>query len=591
MEKAKKNIYDPLIYHNELKKIKKNKYKKKINMSFLSNFTSELLDTFIKVELNNRGFSSNIDFNPYDQIEQIVLNKKSDIYKKKNDVIVLAIRLENLLPSFLLKTINNKKELSKKITEINKRFLLLIKTIRLNNKFSKIIVFNTNLDEYVSQNSLSLSIKNNLDEIVREINLSLVNISKKYNDVFVFDLKKTIESIGLKNAYDKKLNFLSRMPFSSSAQIEISIQLSRFIKAIFVPPKKCLILDADNVLWGGIIGEDKLDGIKLSEDFPGNIYKKFHEYILNLRKKGVLLALASKNNQKDVLEVFKKHPDCILKKKHFSALEINWNDKATNIKKIAAKLNIGLDSMVFFDDNPAERELIKQKIPEVNIIEINDNPLIFEESIINSEFFDHILITKDDQKRADMYLSDDKRKQFAKKITNIDDYLISLKTEVKIGMINSSTIKRSVQLINKTNQFNLTVKRKSESEVKNLIKKNSIGLWIRVSDKFGDNGLVGIIIAIPDKEKKTYHIDTFLLSCRIIGRGIEDIFLSELLKRIKKNKNFKNVTGEYIKSEKNKIVEDYYKKQGFRKKNNLWIQKIKDFKSSKYAKFVKINNK
>jgi len=190
-----------------------------------------------------------------------------------------------------------------------------------------------------------------------------------------------------------------------------------------------------------------------------------------------------------------------------------------------------------------------------------------------------------------MYLSDDKRKQFAKKITNIDDYLISLKTEVKIGMINSSTIKRSVQLINKTNQFNLTVKRKSESEVKNLIKKNSIGLWIRVSDKFGDNGLVGIIIAIPDKEKKTYHIDTFLLSCRIIGRGIEDIFLSELLKRIKKNKNFKNVTGEYIKSEKNKIVEDYYKKQGFRKKNNLWIQKIKDFKSSKYAKFVKINNK
>ena len=381
------------------------------------------------------------------------------------------------------------------------------------------------------------------------------------------------------------------MPFSSYAQIEISKQLSRFIKAILEPPKKCLILDADNVLWGGIIGEDKMDGIKLSEDFPGNIYKNFHEYLLNLRKKGVLLALASKNNQKDVFEVFEKHPDCILKKNHFSALEINWNDKASNIKNIASKLNIGLDSMVFFDDNPAERELIKQKIPEVNIIEIDDNPLIFEESINNSEFFDHILITKDDQKRADMYLSDSKRKQFAKKITNIDDYLISLQTEVRIGNINSSTIKRSVQLINKTNQFNLTVKRKSENEIKNLIKNNSIGLWIRVSDKFGDNGLVGIIIAIPNKEKKICHIDTFLLSCRIIGRGIEDIFLSELIKKIKKMKIYNNITGEYIKSEKNKIVEDYYKKKGFLKKKNIWIKKINSFKPTKYEKFVKIIKK
>ena len=382
------------------------------------------------------------------------------------------------------------------------------------------------------------------------------------------------------------------MPFTSIGQIEISKQLSRFINAILVPPKKCLVVDADNVLWGGIIGEDKLDGIKLGEDFPGNIYKSFHRYLLSLRKKGVLLTLASKNNKKDVLEVFSKHQDCILKKKHFSILEINWNDKASNIKEIAKKLNIGLNSIVFFDDNPAERELVKQKLPEVNVIEVDANPLTFEESINNSEFFDHVILTKDDRKRANMYEAENKRKKIAKKILNIDDYLISLKTKIKIGRINNSTIKRCTQLINKTNQFNLTLKRKSEMQIKNLISKDAIGLWIRVSDKFGDNGLVGIILAILDDKRKQCRIETFLLSCRVIGRGIEDIFLSEIIREVKKQKKYKKIIGEYYKGEKNEIVKDFYKKQCFKKQTkNIWSKDISNFKSSKYTKFVKIIRK
>ena len=192
------------------------------------------------------------------------------------------------------------------------------------------------------------------------------------------------------------------MPFSIDGQIEVSESLSRFISATIKVPKKCLVLDVDNTIWGGVVGEDNINGIKLGEDFPGNIYKSFQKYILSLRKKGVLLAIASKNNESDVLNVFKNHQDCLLKKNHFSAIQINWNDKASNIKKIAENLNIGLDSIVFFDDNPVERELVKTVLPDVNVIEVAKDPLLYEENIQNSEYFDHIFITDDDMKRPQM---------------------------------------------------------------------------------------------------------------------------------------------------------------------------------------------
>ena len=297
------------------------------------------------------------------------------------------------------------------------------------------------------------------------------------------------------------------MPFSLESQLELSKSLSRYINAILVVPKKCLILDADNTIWGGIIGEDGIDGIKLGEDFPGNIYKSFHQFLLSLRKKGVLLALASKNNKKDVLEVFKKHDDCLLKEKHFSALEINWNDKATNIKRIASNLNIGIDSIVFFDDSPVERELIKSKLPEVSVIDVSNNPLYFEEQIQNSENFDHLFITKDDLKRSSMYTAKKKRENSFRKNLNIDDYLKSLKTKVVIGHINNQSIKRCSQLVNKTNQFNLTIKRKSESDIQSILSHGGIGLWIRVLDRFGDNGLVGVAIATQMQDINSWYID------------------------------------------------------------------------------------
>ena len=456
----------------------------------------------MKVELVKRNLNPEIYFAPYDQIEQEVYNVNSKIYQKRNDVIVLAIRLENLLSELFTDLIYNDRKFKKKISEIKKRIFNLIKQIRNKNTLSKIIFFNFNYIERDHQSFTSTSINTNLDTLVEEINSYLISLTRKFNSFYIFDFKKVSQNFGLNNFFDKKLFLLSRMPFSLESQLELSKSLSRYINAILVVPKKCLVIDADNTIWGGIIGEDGIDGIKLGEDFPGNIYKSFHGFLLSLRRKGVLLALASKNNKKDVLEVFKKHDDCLLNEKHFSALEINWNDKATNIKKIATDLNIGMDSIVFFDDNPAERELIKSKLPEVNVIDVSNNPLYFEEQLQDSEYFDHVFITEDDLKRPSMYTAEKKREVFLKKSLNIDDYLKSLKTKVVIGFINKESIKRCTQLINKTNQFNLTVKRKSEGDIHSILKNGGVCIWIRVLDKFGDRGLVGVAIATQKKKYK-----------------------------------------------------------------------------------------
>ena len=427
MKKEKKNKLhfldnlenNPLKYYKFSKKVGSlNKNYKKINVSFLSNYTIELIEPFIKIELIRRNLNPKIYFAPYDQVEQEIYNRNSTIYKEKNDLIVLALTLENLLPDLFIDLVYNNKKLQKKIIEIKKRVFNLVKQIKNKNTLSKIIFFNFNYIQKDLQSFTSTSSNANLDFLIEEINSYLISLTKKFDSLYIFDFKKVSQNLGLNNFFDKKLFLLSRMPFSLDSQLELSKSLARYINAILSVPKKCLVVDADNTIWGGVIGEEGIDGIKLGEDFPGNIYKSFHAFLLSLRKKGVLLALASKNNKKDVLEVFKKHDDCLLKEKHFSALEINWNDKATSIKKIASNLNIGMDSIVFFDDNPVERELIRSKLPEVNVIEVSNNPLSYEGQIHDSEYFDHVFISKDDLKRPSMYAAKEKRENFLKQSLN-----------------------------------------------------------------------------------------------------------------------------------------------------------------------------
>ena len=351
----------------------------------------------------------------------------------------------------------------------------------------------------------------------------------------------------------------------------MSSAISRTLSAIYFAPKKCIILDADNTLWGGVVGEEGLDGIELSEFYPGNVYKEFHRYLLRLRKKGVILAIVSKNNENDVLNTLKKHKDSLLKPKHISCYRINWLDKAKNIKEVAKELNIGLDAIVFIDDNPVEREWVKKTIPEVIVPDLPSSPIEYISSIESLEAFDFLQISDEDKNRPKMYYQEKKRKEEKEKICNVDDFLKGLRMEASVENINEKNLKRVIQLLNKTNQFNLTVKRHNESELKKILNQDSIGLTLRLKDKFGDSGLVALAIAYDESKKRNcWKIDSFLLSCRVLGRQVEDLLLSlvsELILADNKN-NQVFLEGEFIKGKKMNKYLTFSKK---RLQNYKWL--------------------
>lgn len=323
---------------------------------------------------------------------------------------------------------------------------------------------------------------------------------------------------------------------------ELTWRLSGMMAAVLGKAKKCLVLDLDNTLWQGILGEDGESKIIIN--------KEFQKYILGLKERGIILAIASKNNEQDALPVFRDHPEMILREKDIACFEINWSDKATQLKNIAQKLNIGIDSLVFVDDNVVERELIRQACPEVACIEID--PGKPEEYVVNLHagyWFEAVRITAEDQARNEQYHANAQRQAQAAACQDINTFIKSLDQEVIVEKLNDYNIERIVQLINKTNQFNLTTERLNKEELLSLVKKGGVCLGYRVKDKFGDNGLVGVIILTP--EKKGYYIHTFLLSCRVLGRRIEQVLLATLNKYLP-------LRGEYKPAAKNVQVKDFY---------------------------------
>ena len=571
-------INSPLDYSMLAEKIKKKYSKKfkKINFAILSTYTAETLKDYLIVELAKRSLNCELKFFPLNQFEQEILNKDSKIYDKEIDVILLLFFFEDF-------GITEKSDNKQMLSRISK----LIKSIR---EKSTAKIFMPNFFGRPENNDGNLYPNNSkkLEENLIIINKLLLNLIKKKNDVFLIDFKKLVFNFGAKNIFDKKLDYIGKVPFSVSGQINVSNQIARYISASFRYPKKCLVLDADNTLWGGIVGELGKDNILLSESYPGNTFKDFHRYILELYKRGIILALASKNNYEDVKSVFSGNDDSLLKLKHFSSIQVNWNEKFINLKKISNDLNIGLDSLVFFDDNPFERELIKKKLPEVSVIDVPKDSSKYIKALEDSELFDTFSISSEDRKRNIIYNQEKKRKVFKSNFNDIDSFLKNLKMKAKFYKIKENDLGRAVQLLSKTNQFNLTTRRHSETDLISILKNGGIGYTMRISDCFGDNGVVGLILI--SKVQTKWYIDSFLLSCRVIGRKAEDLLLSFTLNNLLKiNKKKKiEVVGEYIPTPRNPLVKDFFKIKGFLPKNNLWYKKVS--KPLPMPKFFKIVN-
>ena len=555
----------PSDYAKEARYVNNKSGLSKLNIAFLSSYTIEIIKSYVTVELANIGYLSEQYFAPFNQFEQEVYNSYSGLYRQNQDFIVIHIRIEDLYPDISIRFIKyNDNELEKIANSILSRYSDILQGIRKKSK-SKIIIFDF-ADETIKPNLFySSELVRSFHVFLQNLNNKLYGLCSKVNSCYVIEYQQIISNFGLSNWKDLKLYYMAKIPFNAYAQIKIAKILSQTINAVVRTPIKCIVLDLDNTLWGGVIGEDGLLGIQLGNNYPGNVFKDFQKTLLGLRDQGFLLAIASKNNMNDVIEVFEKHTDFILKMDDFSSVQVHWDDKAKSIKRISNELNIGLDSIVFFDDNPVERLWVQKRLPDVKVIDVPDGPIGYIESR------DSFHTTKEDKDRHIQYRQQIKRGELYKNSKTIDDFLQNLEMKVNIGRMNSITINRLEQLINKTNQFNLTTKRYNSIDLEDIVNNNGMVLWISVKDCYGDNGIVGAAI-IKNVLSKKWVLDSFLLSCRIIGRKIETVFLSEII-NIARDCGVQNIQGQYISSKKNNLVSSFYKNHNFKlvdKNMNIW---------------------
>lgn len=450
----------------------------------------------------------------------------------------------------------------------------------------KIIAKNKNLESLFllssfEPNNLIKINKNetNLDRIKKILLKNFNNINKKNINFNYGDLDEILKNKGCENIYDSRNKYLCSSNFSQIGIESLSKFINNFATRITKPKSKVLILDCDNTLWGGIVGEEGVDNIILGETQIGKIYTDFQREIINLHNQGILLALASKNNEKDVFEVLEKHPYSLLKKKHFVNYKINWKSKDKNIMQISKDLNLGLDSFVFWDDNPLERNLIKKILPQVCVIEPKDDIAYWPEQLATLQNFSTLNVMPNNKKNLSLYKA---RSRFIKEKLNSTDelkYLQSIKLKSSISFLDKSNLSRASEMTLKTNQYNLRTKRYQISKMKNIMTdKKYISFLISLKDIYGEHGHVGLIILKKIAENKTLFIDTFLMSCRATGRYFESNMFNHLKNFAKKNK-YTSIIGEYIKTEKNIVVKELLEKHGFKKIKTKYVCNTNDIKT------------
>lgn len=395
----------------------------------------------------------------------------------------------------------------------------------------------------------------------KAVNLEIGTFAPYY--VHICDLEFLAYRHGGIGAKDARSWFESKQLCSPALQVAMAREITHIIRTLRVAPKKVLVLDLDNTLWGGVIGDDGIEGLEIGDTSPrGEAFKAFQSYILSLTQRGVLLAVCSKNDFDTAIQPFRKHPEMVLREEHFVSFKANWEPKGQNIIEIANELNLGLDSFIFVDDNAAEVENVRQFAPEVTSIVLDPDPAAYVRQLQETRLFERVLITSEDLRRTEQYREEATRRTLLNTSVDMDSYLMSLEMVGSFSEFNPIDMPRIAQLINKSNQFNLTTRRRSEAELAALISDpRFVGFSMRLADRFGDHGLISVVIC-QSHDSGHLEIDTWLMSCRVLKRQVEEQVLNEIV-RLAKEKGCVSIKGLYIPTAKNAMVSDLYPRLGF----------------------------
>ena len=570
------------MYNKSFIQIKKNLKKdfsalKKMKLAILGDSSTQFLNTAIK----GLGYEYNLNLDiweaDYDQIPLQVFGSYSNLYKFKPDLIIIFKSSHKLLQKYNLK--NGFSFAENQMEEIKD-----IHSSLSNNSNSKIIFYNyTEINDTVFGN-FSNKVESSFLFQLRKLNYQLMEFSAHASNLYICDISSIQNQIGKVKLFHTSSYINNSMVLSVDVLPLIAKHTLDIIKAISGRFNKCIILDLDNTTWGGIIGDDGIEKIQIGDLGIGKAFSEFQLWVKKLKNRGIIIAICSKNTESVAIEPFKKHPDMVLKMEDISVFVANWENKADNIRHIQKVLNIGFDSMVFIDDNPFERNIVRENLPDVCVPEMPEDPADYLEHLYSLNLFETISYSNEDTDRTKKYQIESKRVSTQKKYTNENDFLKSLEMVSNIESFNNFNIPGVAQLSQRSNQFNLRTIRYTEKDIIKIINSNDYFTFsFNLKDKFGDHGLICVII-LKQQSESTLFIDTWFMSCRVLKRGMERFVLNHLVNYAKKN-NFKFIEGEYIKTPKNILVKDHYSDLGFEKKDNNWILNLSNY--SKLETYIK----
>ena len=523
-----------------------------LRIKIFRNYSIEFIEPFLKYYFGTLGLRCEISFNGFDSLEQDICSAQ-DI--GKYDLVILSLTGDAFMTG------------RHEGNTADTAFARLAGVVeQIQSRTPAPLVLNTLTRPLLNEGGAVYAIRpDSLTSRVEEFNCRLrALVSSKSPRCLLVDWERIVMLIGIEAAFDRRMDYMAAAPFRHVFLNLYAREIFRIGRMLRGLGKKCVIVDCDNTLWGGVVGEAGLDGIELNPyEYPGRAFYDFQHAVLRLADEGIMVALCSKNNADDVMAVLDKHPHCLIKRDHLVGSRVNWDDKERNIQELVTDLNIGMDAVVVVDDSPLECARIKAFLPNISVRPVPEKLHELALLLDREGLFDKLTTTKEDLARTEMYRGEEKRRETAKAFATADEFLASLDIRAQIRAAKRADIARISQLTQKTNQFNLTTRRYSEGEIEHMAAADDCAVYsLTARDRFGDLGLTGVFIARRDGAGA--HIDTLLMSCRVLGRRLEDQFVVECLSNVNRRWRPTIWTAEYIKNSKNHQVADFWPRLGFK---------------------------
>jgi FkbH-like protein len=531
-------------------------------LAILRSFTVEPLVPLLRAAAFTAGIDLAAHVGEFNAYAQEILDPASALYGFAPDAVILAVQTRDVAPELWRDCAGlSADQRGAAVERVAGQFRAWVRAFRAHSP-AQVILHTLEAPATPSQGVLDSQSEQSQSAAIAEINRELRRISAEQRGVSILDYDALVARHGREPWHDERKWLTVRLPIAARYLMELVREWMRFLHPLTGKVAKVLAVDLDNTLWGGVIGEDGMEGIQVGTEHPGAAYQALQRAMLDLHQRGILLAVCSKNNPDDALEALQTHPGMLLRPEHFAALRINWNDKAENLREIARELNLGLDAIAFLDDNPVERQHVREQAPEAIVLDLPPDAMGYAQALRDSPVFERLSLSEEDRQRTQYYAADRQRVELERSAGSREDFYRSLEQEAHLAPVSAATLARVAQLTQKTNQFNLTTRRYSEQQIAEMAACPGWQvLSLRVRDRYADNGLVGV--AITRQNGGACEIDTFLLSCRVIGRTVETALLAYLAGQARA-RGATRLAGWFLPTKKNAPAREFYRSHGFR---------------------------